>query len=643
MGRKKIKIQPIKEDRNRSVTYLKRKAGLFKKAHELAVLTDSQVAVIVFGHNGKLAEFCSTDIDLLLLRYTEYEGVAERKGPQNYGSFDKDSDDNDDGDNDNDDNDHASGDGPDDDSAGQGGANGDAGGGGSSGVRGARVSGIKRKVGSSSAPRNSQSSSASGNTGTPDSAAFRMTNTLQGASPSAKRTINAAIRQKNQNRFTANPGASGQPASQGGMETLPFGQTLLPIAALPHNTVAGTLGGPLVGANHVVGQAAATASSPDSARDHPTANMSISMPANDRGPTFASHATPGFGMTPGGTVTTPGGRRFSFSDVLTRGSSGLSAQRPVTASSLMGSTFFQDHNAFGLSDTPQHAYNSLPPDVSTQSPHNAATATFAVKGTMQKDASFRPSGGGVASSEPFPNADLMPRPASTGFRPLEPIYNGPTYTPVTGSALTSHTSLASPAHIVRPLTASGNLEAPASSSTHLGRAMLGFQGSSHPHLLPVNSASNLPHPSSVDVTPNDLDPPTFNPNQYGAGDLRSSVTPLASQANLAAPKLIQHRSDTINDARPTDSGSRTSMLSAAQAAASPSGNARAHSGVVFSQDVKRKPSAVWVGSGHGIEQKTGPAIQGQQQSMLVQPVPFNALQSFGPVPFDLSFPADPVP
>lgn len=41
------------EGRNRQVTYLKRKAGLFKKAYELATLTDSQVAVIVFGHNGK--------------------------------------------------------------------------------------------------------------------------------------------------------------------------------------------------------------------------------------------------------------------------------------------------------------------------------------------------------------------------------------------------------------------------------------------------------------------------------------------------------------------------------------------------------------------------------------------------------------
>lgn len=71
MGRRKIVIAPITSERNRSVTYVKRKAGLFKKAHELAVLTDASIAVIVFGHNGKLSEFCSGDIDRLLLRYTE--------------------------------------------------------------------------------------------------------------------------------------------------------------------------------------------------------------------------------------------------------------------------------------------------------------------------------------------------------------------------------------------------------------------------------------------------------------------------------------------------------------------------------------------------------------------------------------------
>ncbi|CEH13457.1 srf-type transcription factor [Ceraceosorus bombacis] len=81
MGRKKIRIQRIDDDRNRSVTYLKRKAGLMKKAHELAVLTDSEVAVIVFSHNGKLSQFCSGDIDRVLLRYTDHNGPMDHKGP----------------------------------------------------------------------------------------------------------------------------------------------------------------------------------------------------------------------------------------------------------------------------------------------------------------------------------------------------------------------------------------------------------------------------------------------------------------------------------------------------------------------------------------------------------------------------------
>ncbi|KAH8914014.1 SRF-like protein, partial [Atractiella rhizophila] len=57
MGRRKILIQPIPDDRNRSVTFLKRKNGLFKKAYELGVLCNADVAVIVFSGNGKLYEF----------------------------------------------------------------------------------------------------------------------------------------------------------------------------------------------------------------------------------------------------------------------------------------------------------------------------------------------------------------------------------------------------------------------------------------------------------------------------------------------------------------------------------------------------------------------------------------------------------
>ena len=51
-------------------TFLKRKGGLFKKAHELSVLCSVDVAVIIFGHNKKLYEFSSGDIGETLTRYS---------------------------------------------------------------------------------------------------------------------------------------------------------------------------------------------------------------------------------------------------------------------------------------------------------------------------------------------------------------------------------------------------------------------------------------------------------------------------------------------------------------------------------------------------------------------------------------------
>ncbi|KDR69157.1 hypothetical protein GALMADRAFT_923040 [Galerina marginata CBS 339.88] len=48
MGRRKIDIQPITQERNRAVTFAKRKNGLFKKAYELGVLCSVDVAVIIF-------------------------------------------------------------------------------------------------------------------------------------------------------------------------------------------------------------------------------------------------------------------------------------------------------------------------------------------------------------------------------------------------------------------------------------------------------------------------------------------------------------------------------------------------------------------------------------------------------------------
>ncbi|KAF2869421.1 hypothetical protein BDV95DRAFT_498231 [Massariosphaeria phaeospora] len=84
MGRRKIEIKAIKDDRNRSVTFLKRKGGLFKKAHELSVLCQVDVAVIIFGHNKKLYEFSSGDINETIGRYQYYGGAHEHKGPEDF-------------------------------------------------------------------------------------------------------------------------------------------------------------------------------------------------------------------------------------------------------------------------------------------------------------------------------------------------------------------------------------------------------------------------------------------------------------------------------------------------------------------------------------------------------------------------------
>ena len=70
MGRKKISIQRISDERNRQVTFTKRKFGLMKKAYELSVLCDCEIAVIIFNTHNKLFQYASTDMDKVLLKYT---------------------------------------------------------------------------------------------------------------------------------------------------------------------------------------------------------------------------------------------------------------------------------------------------------------------------------------------------------------------------------------------------------------------------------------------------------------------------------------------------------------------------------------------------------------------------------------------
>nr|ABQ59274.4 deficiens 1 protein [Eustoma grandiflorum] len=77
MARGKIQIKKIENQTNRQVTYSKRRNGLFKKAHELTVLCDAKVSIIMLSTTHKLHEFISptTTTKQLMDQYQKALGV----------------------------------------------------------------------------------------------------------------------------------------------------------------------------------------------------------------------------------------------------------------------------------------------------------------------------------------------------------------------------------------------------------------------------------------------------------------------------------------------------------------------------------------------------------------------------------------
>ncbi|XP_072160932.1 uncharacterized protein [Bemisia tabaci] len=71
MGRKKIDICPIVDQRLQQVCFIKRKFGVMKKIHELSVLCDCDIALVIFTKSNKLYEFASSDMNEILLKYAE--------------------------------------------------------------------------------------------------------------------------------------------------------------------------------------------------------------------------------------------------------------------------------------------------------------------------------------------------------------------------------------------------------------------------------------------------------------------------------------------------------------------------------------------------------------------------------------------
>jgi len=73
MGRNKIKIERIANERNRQATFTKRKNGLIKKAMELSILCDCEIGLIIFNQTNKLFQYASEDVDKVIVRYADYE------------------------------------------------------------------------------------------------------------------------------------------------------------------------------------------------------------------------------------------------------------------------------------------------------------------------------------------------------------------------------------------------------------------------------------------------------------------------------------------------------------------------------------------------------------------------------------------
>lgn len=69
MAREKIKIKKIDNLTARQVTFSKRRRGLIKKAEELSVLCDAEVALLIFSATGKFFEYSNSSVKDVIARY----------------------------------------------------------------------------------------------------------------------------------------------------------------------------------------------------------------------------------------------------------------------------------------------------------------------------------------------------------------------------------------------------------------------------------------------------------------------------------------------------------------------------------------------------------------------------------------------
>ncbi|XP_027918647.1 floral homeotic protein AGAMOUS-like isoform X2 [Vigna unguiculata] len=80
MGRGKIEIKRIENTTSRQVTFCKRRNGLLKKAYELSVLCDAEVALIVFSNRGRLYEYANNSVKASIERYKKASSDSSNGG-----------------------------------------------------------------------------------------------------------------------------------------------------------------------------------------------------------------------------------------------------------------------------------------------------------------------------------------------------------------------------------------------------------------------------------------------------------------------------------------------------------------------------------------------------------------------------------
>nr|XP_023880231.1 MADS-box protein JOINTLESS-like [Quercus suber] len=81
MTRRRIQIKKIDNTTARQVTFSKRRRGLFKKAFELSTLCDAEISLMVFSAAGKLFEYASSSMQLVIERRNLH--------PENLGKMDQ--------------------------------------------------------------------------------------------------------------------------------------------------------------------------------------------------------------------------------------------------------------------------------------------------------------------------------------------------------------------------------------------------------------------------------------------------------------------------------------------------------------------------------------------------------------------------